>query len=383
MGGGAEGVDGVNVGVLKEIKPYENRVALIPGGALAMVKAGHQVFVEAGAGLGSGFADAEYEEAGAQILTDRVALAEACDLIMKVKDPLPEEYQLFHEGQVLFTYLHLAAAPELTQALLASGCVAIAYETVQLPDRTLPLLTPMSEVAGRMSVQIGAHFLEKSAGGRGVLLGGIPGVSPGEVVIVGGGVVGTNAAKMAVGLGANVTVLDISAERLRYLDDIFRGRLQTVVANEHMIAAAVQRADLVIGAVLVPGARAPKLVTEEMVQSMKPGSVIVDVAIDQGGSIATVDRVTTHAEPTYIKHGVLHYSVANMPGAVPRTSTYGLTNVTLPYALQLAAKGWKRAVQENVPLARGVNVALGHVTHEAVATALGLPYQPLDALLSR
>jgi alanine dehydrogenase len=372
----------VRIGVLKEIKAYENRVAMTPAGVSAMVKAGHQVFVEKDAGRGSGFEDADYVAAGATILPDNVAVFETCDMIMKVKEPLPPEYELFREGQILFTYLHLAPEPELTRKLVEKKVVAIAYETVQLPDRSLPLLTPMSEVAGRMSVQIGAHFLEKAYGGRGVLLGGVPGVAPGRVVILGGGVVGTNAAKIAVGMGAQVTILDISADRLRYLDDIFGGRVQTRVSNDYVIAAEVEKADLLIGAVLIPGARAPKLVTTEMVKSMKPGSVIVDVAIDQGGSVETIDRVTTHMDPVYEKYGVIHYSVANMPGAVPRTSTYALTNVTLPYALQLANKGWRKALQENAALAKGANVVLGHVTYEAVAQAHNLPYVPIDQVLN-
>jgi alanine dehydrogenase len=370
------------VGVVKEIKAYENRVAMTPAGVAAMVKAGHQVIVEKDAGKGSGFEDAEYIQAGATIIPNAADIWAKAEMIMKVKEPLPSEYGYFREGQILFTYLHLAPEPELTRQLVAKKVIAIAYETVQLADRSLPLLTPMSEVAGRMSVQIGAHFLEKAHGGRGVLLGGVPGVAPGNVVIIGGGVVGTNAAKMAVGLGAQVTILDISAERLRYLDDIFQGRLQTRVSSEWVIAEAVAQADLVVGAVLIPGARAPKLVTEEMVRRMKPGSVIVDVAIDQGGSVETIDRITTHADPVYEKHGVIHYAVANMPGAVPRTSTYALTNVTLPYALQLANRGWRKALTENAALAKGANVIDGHVTYQAVAEAHGLEYVPLEQILA-
>jgi len=371
----------VNVGVVKEIKAYENRIAITPAGVAAMVSAGHQVYVESDAGVGSGFEDRDYESAGASIAPSNLEVFATCEMIMKVKEPLPVEYDLFREGQILFTYLHLAPEPELTRKLIEKKVIAIAYETVQLPDRSLPLLTPMSEVAGRMSVQIGAHFLEKAYGGRGVLLGGVPGVTPGDVVIIGGGVVGTNAAKMAVGLGATVTLLDVSAERLRYLDDIFHGRVQTRVSNEYVIAADVAKADLVIGAVLIPGARAPKLVTKEMVQGMKPGSVIVDVAIDQGGSIETIDRVTTHRDPVYEKYGVIHYAVANMPGAVPRTSTYALTNVTLPYALQLANKGWRRALHENPSLARGANIVSGAVTYQAVADAHDLQYTSLEDML--
>ncbi|HYF80111.1 MAG TPA: alanine dehydrogenase [Symbiobacteriaceae bacterium] len=369
------------VGVPKEIKAYENRVGLTPAGVSAMVKAGHKVAVEKGAGKGSGFEDQEYMSAGATMLATAKEVYDAADMIIKVKEPLPAEYDLFHDGQILFTYLHLAPEPELTRKLVERKVVAIAYETVQLADRSLPLLTPMSEVAGRMSVQIGAHFLEKAHGGRGVLLGGVPGVAPGTVVIVGGGVVGTNAAKIAMGLGADVVMIDINPDRLRYLDDVFFGRIRTRVSNEYVIAAEVAKADLLIGAVLIPGARAPHLVTTEMVKTMRPGSVIVDVAIDQGGSVETIDRVTTHMDPVYEKFGVIHYSVANMPGAVPRTSTYALTNVTLPYALQLANKGWRKAIMENPALAKGANVVGGHVVYEAVANAHNLQYVPLTTVL--
>ncbi|HLN64611.1 MAG TPA: alanine dehydrogenase [Symbiobacteriaceae bacterium] len=369
------------VGVPKEIKAYENRVGLTPAGVSAMVKAGHKVYVEKNAGKGSGFEDAEYVAAGGTMLETAKDVWAASDMIIKVKEPLAPEYDLFKEGQIIFTYLHLAPEPELTRKLIEKKVVAIAYETVQLADRSLPLLTPMSEVAGRMSVQIGAHFLEKAHGGRGVLLGGVPGVAPGKVVIVGGGVVGTNAAKMAMGLGADVTIMDISVERLRYLDDVFFGKIRTRVSNEYVIAAEVAQADLLIGAVLIPGARAPHLVTDAMVRNMKPGSVIVDVAIDQGGSVETIDRVTTHMDPVYEKYGVIHYSVANMPGAVPRTSTYALTNVTLPYALQIANKGWRKALSENAALAKGANVVGGHVTYEAVAQAHNLQYVPLSTVL--
>jgi len=371
----------VLVGVPKEIKAYENRVGLTPAGVSAMVKAGHKVVVEKGAGKGSGFEDQEYMGAGATMLATAREIYDAADMIMKVKEPLPPEYDLIHDGQILFTYLHLAPEPELTRRLVEKRVVAIAYETVQLPDRSLPLLTPMSEVAGRMSVQIGAHFLEKAHGGRGVLLGGVPGVAPGSVVIIGAGVVGTNAAKMAMGLGADVVMIDINADRLRYIDDVFFGRIRTRVSNEYVIASEVAKCDLLIGAVLIPGARAPHLVTSEMVKNMRPGSVIVDVAIDQGGSVETIDRVTTHMDPVYEKFGVVHYSVANMPGAVPRTSTYALTNVTLPYALQLANKGWRKAIVENAALARGVNVVGGNVVYEAVAQAHNLQYVPLSTVV--
>lgn len=368
------------VGVLKEIKPNENRVALTPAGAAALVVGGHQVLIESEAGTGSGFPDQAYQRVGAEIVPDRADLAAKSALIMKVKEPLPAEYNLFRPGQILFTYLHLAPEPELTRVLCERGVIGIAYETVQLRDGSLPLLTPMSEVAGKMATQIGAHFLEKAHGGKGVLLGGVPGVPPAEVVVIGGGVVGTNAAKIAVGMGASVTIIDRNADRLRYLDDIFGGRIRTLASNQHNIAEAVHRADLLIGAVLVPGARAPHLVTEDMVRAMTPGSVIVDVAIDQGGSIETIDRVTTHANPTYEKHGIIHYSVANMPGAVPRTSTMALTNVTLPYALEIAKLGWKEASRQDPALAKGLNVCLGNITHPAVAESLDLAYTPFERL---
>ncbi|AEF94979.1 alanine dehydrogenase [Desulfotomaculum nigrificans CO-1-SRB] len=369
------------IGVPKEIKPNENRVAITPAGVEAMVKAGHKVVIENNAGVGSGITNEDYTRAGAEILATPAEVFSAADMIMKVKEPLPAEYNLFKEGQVLFTYLHLAPEPELTQALLKKKVVGIAYETIQLPNGALPLLSPMSEVAGRMSIQIGAQFLEKHYGGQGILLGGVPGVPPAKAVIIGGGIVGTNAAKMAVGMGADVTILDLNASRLRYLDDIFGGRVKTVMSNSYNIAAAVKEADLLVGCVLIPGARAPKLVTEEMVKTMKPGSVIVDVAIDQGGSIETIDRVTTHAEPTFVKHGVIHYSVANMPGAVARTSTFALTNVTLPYALKLANKGYQQAIKEDLALAKGVNVIDGRVTYKSVAEGLGLPYTPLNQVI--
>lgn len=371
----------MKIGIPREIKANENRVALTPAGVETLIRAGHEVYVEAGAGTGSGFSDKEYSDRGAKIVGEHADVFSEAEMIMKVKEPLESEYRLFRPGQILFTYLHLAPEPALTRALMEQGVTAIAYETVQMPDGSLPLLTPMSEVAGRMSVQIGAHLLEQPQGGRGILLGGVPGVPAGDVVILGGGTVGTNAAKIALGLGAHVTILDINTDRLRYLDDIFGGRVTTVMSSSANIAQAVERADLLVGAVLIPGAKAPHLVKEEMVQKMKPGSVIVDVAIDQGGSVETIDRVTTHDNPTYVKYGVVHYSVANMPGAVPRTSTYALSNVTLPYALQLAAKGFKQAVRDDAALARGVNVYAGHVTYQAVAEAHGLDYKPLAELL--
>ena len=368
------------IGIPKEIKNNENRVAITPAGVDAFVKAGHRVLIETKAGLGSGFSDEQYAAAGAEILATPAEVFQGADMIMKVKEPLPSEYDLFKDGQLLFTYLHLAPEPRLTDALLRKNIIGIAYETVQPADGSLPLLTPMSEVAGRMAIQIGAQFLEKPHGGKGILLGGVPGVAPAKVTIVGGGIVGTNAAKMALGLGADVTLLDVSAARLRALDDIFGARLKTLMSNSYNLKHAVAEADLLVGAVLIPGARAPKIVTEEMVKGMQPGSVIVDVAIDQGGSIETVDRVTTHAEPTYEKYGVIHYSVANMPGAVARTSTLALTNVTLPYALKLANLGYAEAIRTDLALARGVNVIHGKLTYRAVAEALNLPYTPLAEL---
>jgi alanine dehydrogenase len=363
------------VGVPKEIKNNESRVAITPAGVEAMRKAGHTVFIEHNAGIGSGISNEAFQKAGAEILPTAKDVFSRADMIMKVKEPLAAEYDLFKPGQILFTYLHLAPEPELTKALLAKEVTGIAYETIEV-GRSLPLLTPMSEVAGRMSIQIGAQFLEKPYGGKGILLGGVPGVEPAQVVIVGGGIVGTNAAKMAIGMGARVTILDNSAERMRYLDDLFSGQVVTVMSNSYNIASWVAKADLLVGAVLLPGAKAPKLVSEEMVKTMSPGSVIVDVAIDQGGSVATIDRVTTHSEPTYVKHGVIHYAVANMPGAVARTSTFALTNATLDYALQIANKGWKKSIAENEALAKGLNVVGGKLTYKAVADALGMQYTP-------
>ncbi len=368
------------IGVPKEIKNNENRVALTPAGVVAFCKAGHQVVIENNAGVGSGISDEEYLAAGAEILATPVDVFASADMIMKVKEPLPVEYELFKDGQLLFTYLHLAPEPTLTAALLKKNVVGIAYETVQPADGSLPLLIPMSEVAGRMSIQIGAQFLEKPHGGRGILLGGVPGVTPAKVTIVGGGIVGINAAKMAIGMGADVTILDVSNTRLRYLDDIFGTKIKTLMSNSYNIAHAVAEADLLVGAVLIPGAKAPKLVTEEMVKAMKPGSVIVDVAIDQGGSVETIDHVTTHAEPTYEKFGVTHYSVANMPGAVARTSTFALTNATLPYALKLANLGYAEAIRTDLALARGVNVIHGKLTYKAVAEALNQEYTPLPEI---
>ncbi|MFF1892774.1 alanine dehydrogenase [Bacillus velezensis] len=364
------------IGVPKEIKNNENRVALTPGGVSQLIGNGHRVLVESGAGLGSGFTNEDYVSAGAEILEDRKQVWDA-EMVMKVKEPLAEEYAYFRQGLVLFTYLHLAAEPELAKALTEKGVTAIAYETVT-DGRSLPLLTPMSEVAGRMAAQIGAQFLEKPKGGKGILLAGVPGVSRGKVTIIGGGGVGTNAAKMAVGLGADVTMIDLNADRLRQLDDIFGHQIKTLMSNPVNIADSVAEADLLICAVLIPGAKAPTLVTEEMVKQMKPGSVIVDVAIDQGGIVETVDHITTHDNPTYEKHGVVHYAVANMPGAVPRTSTLALTNVTVPYVLQIANKGAAQAIADSPALKAGLNTANGHVTYEAVAKDLGYDYVPAE-----
>jgi alanine dehydrogenase len=373
----------VIIGVAKEIKNNENRVGLTPAGTDALCRDGHVVLIEKGAGAGSGFTDDNYLKAGAAILADKQELFDRAEMIIKVKEPLAAEYGLFHEGQILYTYLHLAPEPDLAKALLTKKVIGIAYETIEGPNHTLPLLSPMSEVAGRMAVQIGAQFLEKPYGGKGILLGGVPGVESAQVVIIGGGTVGTNAAKIALGMGARVAILDRSVERLQYLDDVFGGRLTTIMSNSYNIARWVRQADLLISAVLLPGAKAPKLVSEDMVKAMEPGSVIVDVAIDQGGSVATIDRVTTHSEPTYTKYGVVHYSVANMPGAVARTSTLALTNATIDYALQIANKGWRQAVLDNTGLAKGVNTLAGKVTYQAVADALGLPYVSLGEALGK
>jgi len=372
----------MRIGIPTEIKNNENRVAMTPAGAVHLVQNGHEVFVQKGAGLGSGFTDEEYVQAGAK-LVETAEEAWNQDMVMKVKEPVASEYGYFREGLILFTYLHLAPEPELTKALIDNKVASIAYETVQLDNRSLPLLAPMSEVAGRMSAQIGAQFLEKNKGGKGILLAGVPGVKRGKVTIIGGGQAGTNAAKIAVVLGADVTIIDLSAERLRQLDDIFGNQVKTLMSNPYNIAEAVKESDLVIGAVLIPGAKAPKLVTEEMIQSMEPGSVVVDIAIDQGGIFETTDRITTHDNPTYEKHGVVHYAVANMPGAVPRTSTLALTNVTVPYAVQIANKGYKDACLGNTALLKGINTLDGYVTFEAVAEAHGLQYADAKELLEK
>lgn len=368
------------IGVPKEIKNNENRVAMTPAGAFNLCSSGHEVLIETGAGLGSSFTDEEYIEVGAKV----VASAEEAwnvDMVMKVKEPVESEYGYFREGLILFTYLHLASDQQLTKELLDKKVVAIAYETVQLPNNSLPLLAPMSEVAGRMATQIGAQYLQRTNRGKGILLSGVTGVSRGNVTIIGGGQAGTNAARIAVGMGAKVTILDLSADRLRQLDDIFGNDVQTLISNPLNIAESVKNADLVVGAVLIPGTRAPKLVSEDTVKSMKAGSVLVDIAIDQGGIFATSDRVTTHDDPIYMKHDVVHYAVANMPGAVPQTSTTALTNVTVPYALQIANKGFRRACLDDQPLCKGLNTLDGHITYQAVAEAFNTEYTAAETLL--
>ncbi|PKM47536.1 MAG: alanine dehydrogenase [Firmicutes bacterium HGW-Firmicutes-8] len=369
------------IGVPREIKNNEYRVALTPSGVQVLVREGHRVIVETTAGAGSGFEDSEYAAMGAEIAAKAAQVYRGADLILKVKEPLPPEYELMREHQVIFTFLHLARENELTNVFLEKKITAIAYETIQLSDGRLPLLIPMSEVAGKMAIQIGAHFLEQSQGGRGVLLGGVPGVPPAEVVIIGAGTAGANAARVAIGMGAVVTLIDINIDRLRYFDEVYTGRVQTMVSNPYNISLSVAKADLLVGAVLLPGAKAPVLVSEEMVKKMKPGSVIIDVAIDQGGCVATIDRVSTHSNPIDNKHGVIHYSVGNIPGAVPFTSTNALTNATLPYLLEIAKFGPRIAAMKNPALAKGFNVCKGQVTHEGVASALSLPYQPVQDVL--
>jgi alanine dehydrogenase len=368
------------VGVPMEIKSNENRVALVPAGAQALTGRGHSVIIQQGAGLGSGFADDMYRSAGAEVVADVDDIWTRAEMIMKVKEPIDVEYPRMRDGQIIFTYFHFAADEKLTLAVLDSRCVAVAYETVQLPTGELPLLTPMSEVAGRMAVQEGARYLEKAHGGLGCLLGGVPGVLPAEVVILGGGVVGTNAAKIAAGFGAHVTILDINLDRLRYLSDVMPANVDTYYSNRHNILEQVTRADLLIGAVLVPGAKAPSLVLRDDLKRMKDGSVLVDVAVDQGGCIETV-KPTTHADPTYVVEGVIHYCVANMPGAVPRTSTLALTNATFPYAMALANHGWKDACRMDGSLALGLNAVDGQLTYQAVGEAFGLPSLPLTDVL--
>ena len=368
------------VGIPREIKTNENRVALIPAGAEALVADGHTVMVETGAGLGSGFSDAQYLAAGAQIATDADAIWAASGLIVKVKEPIAPEWQRIKPGQTIFTYFHFAASEQLTRAHIASGATCIAYETVELPSRELPLLTPMSEVAGRMAVQQGAKYLERLHGGRGLLLGGVPGVPPARVLILGGGAVGSNAARMAAGLGANVIILDLSLERLRYLSDVMPANVQLVFSNRHNLLEQIANADLVIGAILIPGALAPKLIRREDLKTMQSGAVIVDVAIDQGGCVETM-RPTTHEDPTFIVDGIVHYGVANMPGGVPRTSTLALTNATLPYVQGLANKGSRKALNESPALLKGLNIMAGKVTHKKVAEAFGLDYHPAESIV--
>jgi alanine dehydrogenase len=370
----------VILGVPKEVKISENRVALVPAGCELLVARGHEVLVERGAGEGSGFADEQYRAAGGRILETADQVWSAAEMIMKVKEPIAIEWPRMRRGQIIYTYFHFAADEKLTQAVVASGAIAIAYETVQLPSGELPLLTPMSEVAGRMAVQEGAKYLEKVHGGRGVLLGGVPGVPPAKVVIIGGGVVGINAAKMAAGLGASVLILDLSLERLRYLDDVLPANVKTIYSNRFNILEAIERADLVIGAVLLPGAKAPRLILRSDLKRMQPGAVIVDVAVDQGGCVETI-KPTTHDDPTYFVEGILHYGVANMPGGVPRTSTLALTNATLPYGVRLAKKGWKQACGEDGALALGLNVVEGKVVYPGVAEAFGMPLVPVESVL--
>ena len=369
------------IGVPKEIKNNENRIALTPAGAVELVKRGHEVFVQEGGGLGSGFPDEDYHSAGAKILPTINDVYTIAEMIIKVKEPIEPEFKLIKSGQILYTYFHFASGEKLTNAMLENGSICLAYETVELNNCTLPLLIPMSEVAGRMSVQEGAKYLEKTFGGYGVLLGGIPGVPPAKVLIIGGGIVGTEAAKMAAGLGANVTIMDISLPRLRYLNDIMPPNVKTMMSNEYNIREAVKQNDLIIGAVLIPGAKAPHLVTRDMLKTINPGSVLVDVAVDQGGCFETT-IATTHAEPTFVIDDVIHYCVANMPGAVPRTSTLGLTNATLPYAIQIADKGWKQACIDDIALRKGLNVVDGKVVYKGVAEAFNLPLVDIESLLN-
>ncbi len=364
------------VGVPKEIKNKENRVSMVVAGVRALTQAGHKVLVQSTAGLGAGITDQEYAAAGATIVDSARDVFAKSDMIVKVKEPLPEEYEMLREGQILYTYLHLAADERLTKALLERKIVGIAYETIQPADGSLPLLAPMSAVAGRMATQIGATYLQKDHGGKGMLLGGVTGVARANVTILGGGVVGVNAAKMAVGLGAKVTILDVNVDRLEYLNDIFGNSIHTLYSNNEQIERSVIESDLVISAILVPGAKAPKLVTRQMVSKMQPGGVIIDVAVDQGGAVETC-RPTSHEHPTYTVDNIIHYAVPNMPGAVPRTSTYALTNVTLKYALMLANLGWKEAVGKDPALFKGVNICGGKLTYKAVAEDLGLPYEAL------
>ncbi|MDP4805233.1 MAG: alanine dehydrogenase [Candidatus Nanopelagicales bacterium] len=371
----------MKVGIPKEIKNHEYRVAITPAGVMELVQHGHQVVIETGAGLGSSIPDADYVEAGATMLANADDVWASADMILKVKEPIADEYPRMRKDQIIFTYLHLAASKPCTDALIASGATAIAYETVELPDHSLPLLAPMSEVAGRLAPQVGAHALLRANGGRGVLLGGVSGVYAAKVVVIGAGVSGANAAAIALGMQAEVLLLDKNIARLRQMDAIYQGHMQTIASNTYEIERAVLDADMVIGAVLVPGAKAPTLVSNDLVSRMKPGSVLVDIAIDQGGCFED-SRPTTHADPTYAVHNSVFYCVANMPGAVPHTSTYALTNVTLPYAVALADKGWKKAIAEDPALALGLNVHAGRVTYSAVAEAFGYPLLTLEEVLA-
>ena len=369
------------IGVPKEIKNNENRVALTPAGVKELIKRGHQVYVQQSAGLGSGFSDQDYSAAGASLLPSIEATYQIADMIMKVKEPIESEYNLIKPNQLLFTYFHFASYEPLTKAMVASKAICLAYETVEKADRSLPLLVPMSEVAGRMAIQKGANYLEKPLGGRGILLGGVPGVLPAKVLILGGGIVGTQAAWMAAGLGADVIIMDLSLPRMRYLADVMPANVKTMMSNEFNIREQIKQADLIVGAVLIPGAKAPHLITKDMLKDMKKGAVVVDVAVDQGGCIETC-KPTTHENPTYIIDDVVHYCVANMPGAVPYTSTLALTNATLPYAIQLADKGWKKAAQENSDLVPGLNVIQGDIVYKAVAEAFNMSYTPVEKYLS-
>ena len=369
------------IGVPKEIKNNENRVALTPAGVKELIKRGHQVYVQQSAGLGSGFSDQDYSAAGASLLPSIEATYQIAEMIMKVKEPIESEYNLIKPNQLLFTYFHFASYEPLTKAMVASKAICLAYETVEKADRSLPLLVPMSEVAGRMAIQKGANYLEKPLGGRGILLGGVPGVLPAKVLILGGGIVGTQAAWMAAGLGADVIIMDLSLPRMRYLADVMPANVKTMMSNEFNIREQIKQADLIVGAVLIPGAKAPHLITKDMLKDMKKGAVVVDVAVDQGGCIETC-KPTTHENPTYVIDDVVHYCVANMPGAVPYTSTLALTNATLPYAIQLADKGWKRAAQENADLVPGLNVIQGDIVYKAVAEAFNMHYTPVEKYLS-
>ncbi|MBS2099907.1 alanine dehydrogenase [Carboxylicivirga linearis] len=370
------------IGIPKEIKPAENRVGMTPSGVLELTKAGHTVYVQSGAGVGTDFFDEDYIGAGAQILPTIEDVYATAEMIIKVKEPIEPEYKLIKENQLLFTYFHFASCEALTNAMIEQKAICLSYETVETPDRRLPLLIPMSEVAGRMATQEGAKYLERTYRGRGILMGGVPGVPPARVLVIGGGVVGTQAAKIAAGMGADVTIMDLNLERLRYLDDTMPANVHTQVGNEMRIREAIQENDLIIGAVLIPGAKAPKLITRDMLPTMRQGTVLVDVAIDQGGCFET-SKPTTHDDPTYIIDDVIHYTVANMPGAVPFTSTLALTNATLPYAMQLANKGWVKACNENSALKLGLNIVKGEVVYRGVSEAFDLPYVPVEAVLQK